>query len=252
MPPPLSRLTQHPACRLLIILLLCLGITSHSQAITLTIAAGAGYKRPINELAMAFERKTGITVEALYGNMGQILTQATQSDRITVIFGDQHFLENAKQVNFIQYLPAGQGRLVLAWAKGKSLSSPEGLIDPTFSRVALPDVRHAIYGKAASEFLNHSGLAAKLQKPLLTVATVPQVSAYLISGEMDAGFINLTEAIAINKRIGGYLEINSAYYEPISIVGAIVKGREHIPGVRELSHFLNTEEARAILSKHGL
>lgn len=249
---PLTRLIRHPILRLLITLSLCLGITSHSQAITLTIAAGAGYKRPINELANAFERKTGITVEALYGNMGQVLTQTIQSDRIAVIFGDQHFLENAKQVNFSQYLPAGRGRLVLAWAKGKSLSSPEGLTNPTFSRVALPDVRHAIYGKAASEFLNHSGLAAKLPKPLLTVATVPQVSAYLISGEMDAGFINLTEALAISDRIGGYIEIDSSQYEAISIVGAIVQGREQTPGVRELTHFMNTEEARAILSKHGL
>lgn len=234
------------------IILLCFGITSHSQAITLTIAAGAGYKRPINELTQAFERDSGIQVNTLYGNMGQVLAQATQADKIAVVFGDRSFLENAKQVSFKHFIPAGQGRLVVAWAKGKTLQKVEDLANPEFSRIALPDMRHAVYGKAASEFIAHSGLAAKLPTTLLTVATVPQVSAYLIRGETDAGFINLTEALGIQDKIGGYLEIEASSYSPIQIVGGVVQGRENAPGVRELESFLKTETAHSILNKHGL
>jgi len=250
----LSRLRHMLPSRLGLIaaIILCLGVTGQSQALNLTIAAGAGYKRPISELVKAFERSSGIKVEPIYGNMGQILSQAVQTDQITLIFGDQNFLENAKQVNFAQYLPAGKGRLVLAWPQKKHLTSPEDLLKPEFSRIALPDVRHAVYGKASGEFLARSGLAGRLTTPLLTVATVPQVSAYLISGEVDAGFINLTEALGIAERIGGYLEIDPQYYSRINIVGAVIEGRENRPGVHELASFLNTEEARSILAKHGL
>ena len=84
------------------------------------------------------------------------------------------------------------------------------------------------------------------------VATVPQVSAYLVSGEVDAGFINLTEALGVRERIGGYLEIDRALYSPIRIVGGIVKGFEHQESVEALATFLKSDEAREILGKHGL
>lgn len=243
---------KHLFSRTGLIIGLCLGITGHSQATTLTIAAGAGYKRPVSELSQEFQRTSGIKVETLYGNMGQVLSQATQTEKITIIFGDRSFLEAAKQVEFARFIPAGRGRLVIAWAKGKTLHSVEDLERPEFSRIALPDMRHAVYGKAASEFISSSGLAAKLPTTLLTVATVPQVSAYLISGETDAGFINLTEALGIQDKIGGYLEIDAKGYSPIQIVGGIIQGRENTPGVHELEAFLKTEAAQQILNKHGL
>lgn len=218
----------------------------------LMIAAGAGYKRPVGELAAAFERASGRKVEPLFGNMGQVLTQAAQSDKVAVVFGDLAFLEAATQVSFARFLPAGTGKLVLAWPTGRQLARADGIADPAFARIALPDVRHAVYGKAGSEFLQRSGLADKVKDRLVTVATVPQVSAYLVSGEVDAGFINLTDALGVRDRIGGYIEIDPALYGEIRIVGGVVAGREDLPGVRELAGFLQTPEARAILAKHGL
>lgn len=38
------------------------------------IAAGAGYKRPIDEIAQAFEASSGVKVERFYGHMGQVQT----------------------------------------------------------------------------------------------------------------------------------------------------------------------------------
>lgn len=218
----------------------------------LNIAAGAGYKRPVTELTKAFEQASGLKVETLYGNMGQILTQAAQTDRIAVVFGDQVFLEQATQLSFSQYLPVGQGRLVLAWPTGRHLTDPNELRQEAFARIALPDVQHAVYGKAADEFLTHSGLKTTLTPRLLKVATVPQVAAYLVSGEVDAGFINLTEALGIQDRIGGYLEIDPAQYHTIHIAAGVIKGREQHPGVAELAAFLQTETAQTILRKYGL
>lgn len=243
-----------PAWRLwLAVLLLCVGVVIQAVAAdSLMIAAGAGYKRPVGELAAAFERASGRKVEAFFGNMGQVLNQAAQSDRVAVVFGDLAFLEGATQVGFARFLPAGNGKLVLAWPSGRQVASAAAIADPAFARIALPDVRHAVYGKAGSEFLQRSGLADTLKERLVTVATVPQVSAYLVSGEVDAGFINLTDALGVRDRIGGYIEIDPALYGEIRIVGGVVAGREALPGVAELAAFLQTAEARAVLAKHGL
>lgn len=246
--PLLHRLRQ----TLAIALLFCAGLGPALAAESLMIAVGAGYKRPIGELAAAFERRSGIRLEPLFGNMGQVLAQAGQSDRVALVLGDQAFLEEAGQVAFSRYLPVGRGRLVLAWPNGKRLAEPADLAAPGFARIALPDPRHAVYGKAASQFLARSALAPRLQGRLLTVATVPQVSAYLTSGEVDAGFVNLTEALALSGRIGGYRELDPGLYDPIRIVAGVIRGRENRPGVAELAAFLETPEARAALARHGL
>ncbi len=235
------------------LLLLVSGLCSLAQAETvLSVAAGAGYKRPVSELGAAFEKKTGIRVEYQFGNLGQVLTQALQNEKLSMVFGDQYYLEKNTQVSFDHFLPAGRGRLVLAWPAGHSLEKPEDLAGPGFDRVAIPDITRAIYGRAGSEFLERSGLAAKIGGHLLTVATVPQVSAYLLRGEVDAGFINMTEALSIRQKLGGYLEIDQKLYDPIQIAFGVVKGRESLPGVSEMSAFMQSDEARAILARYGL
>lgn len=218
----------------------------------LMVAAGAGYKRPVAELAGAFERKSGRRVEQFYGNMGQVLAQARQGGRVAVVFGDLAFLEKSTEVAFAGFLPVGEGRLVLAWPKGRELREAAEVADKRFSRIAVADVQHAVYGKAALEYLDSSGLRTAVADRLVMVATVPQVSSYLVTGEVDAGFLNLTEALAIRERIGGYLEIDRKLHSPIRIVGGLVKEFEADAGTKALVAFLGSAEAKAILEKHGL
>lgn len=219
---------------------------------TLLIAAGAGYKRPVAELSEAFEKKTGNTVEQIYGHLAGVVAQARQSGQVALILGDQAYLESVDGIAFAGFLPLGDGRLVVGWPKGEAIRAVAQLVEPRFARIAVPDTKAAIYGIAAQEFLRRSQLEAGLKGRIQVVATVPQVSAYLISGDVDAGFFNLTEALAIKDRIGGYLEIDRALYSPIRIVAGIVKGFEDHAAVKSLGDFLESAQARAILDKNGL
>jgi molybdate transport system substrate-binding protein len=236
----------------LLVLIFALLLVRPALAETLLIAAGAGYKRPVSELSAAFEKKTGFRVEQIYGHMGGVISQAKQSGQVAVIFGDLSYLSKAEGIAFSKLLPLGDGRLVVAWPKGSDLKSPAALTEPRFARIAIPDTKSAIYGIAATEFIQRNNLAAALKDKLQVVATVPQVSAYLISGEVDAGFINLTEALGIKDKIGGYLELDQNYYNRIRIVGGVVDGYGEQPAVLQLQQFVETPEARSILEKHGL
>jgi len=218
---------------------------------TVLVAGGAGYKRPIDEIANGFEAASKIKVERIYGHMGQVLQQTRASGKVAVVFGEQDVLEKAEQVSFAKYLPLGEGRLVVAWAKGKTLKLPADVAGDGFARIALADTKQAIFGKAAIEFLQHSGLFPVVEKRLLTVSTVPQVSAYLISGEVDAGFINLTEALAIRDKIGGYLEIPASSYTPIHITAAWVAGQD-TAAVRAFVDYLQTPAVHEIIKRYGL
>lgn len=84
------------------------------------------------------------------------------------------------------------------------------------------------------------------------VFTVPQVSAYLVSGDVDAGFIDITDAIGIRDQIGGYLEIDPQLYSPIQIVAGVLAGHEHEAAVKAWAEFLSSGTARTIMIRYGL
>lgn len=233
---------------LLVLMLGWLGLIAPTAAAeALLLAAGAGYKKPFEELCAQFSDETGIEVRRQYGNIQQILTQVERGGRVDVLIGEEHFLDRSG-LRFTQRVPLGEGRLVLAYARGVHLERPEDVVG--LARVAMPDPNRAIFGRAAHEYIERAGL--RFEKAPMVVSTVPQVAAYLISGEIDAGFINLTEALALGERIGGWIELPRTYYTPARIDVALPAGEAPHPLRETFVRFLGADAARAILNKDGL
>ncbi|MDO5624459.1 MAG: molybdate ABC transporter substrate-binding protein [Pseudomonadota bacterium] len=235
--------------RTLAVLLLALAGVAHATD-TLMLAAGAGYRKPVLALAERFTADTGIRVEASFGNMAQVRAQVAQNPAVALVAGDQAFLAPMKL--FDTFSPLGEGRLSLVAARGVPLASLPDLTDARFKRIALPDAERAVYGKAATTCLARLGLAEALQTRLLHVATVPQVGAYVAAGEVDAGFVNRTEALALAGRAGDVVDAPASCHDPIAIVLATVQGRAETPATRAFIDFVATPEARALLAQHGL
>jgi molybdate transport system substrate-binding protein len=232
------------------VLVLC---QSLAWAETLTLAAGAGYKRPLTEIIQAYESAGGSKIDQIYGNMGQVMMQAKGSGSVAYIVGEEAFLKSGSGLTFSSFYPLGQGTLVIAFGKKFPLKKPEDLCAPEVTKVALPDEKLAIYGKAAREFLRSTNLQEKLDKKLLVVSTVPQVSSYLISGDVEAGFINLTDALYTKDRIGGYLTPDRGLYTPIKLVLGVIKGYEEKDDTKRFIDFLTTNPAvKQIIEKAGM
>jgi molybdate transport system substrate-binding protein len=229
----------------------------------LLLMAGAGYKRPVEALCADFTRDTGIAVERSYGNLQQLFAQARASGRVDVLIGDADFIDHAKDLNLPQRQTLGQGKLVLAWRR-KLLGrrSPDPITDPVrdlpeMQSITLPNPQQAIYGRAAEQWLKAKGLWAPLQDKLKIVQTVPQVSAYLTSGQIDAGFLNLTEVLAVKGQLGGYLELQPGAdsYAPIDIVAAFPEQTaqpETSASRARFAQFLQSAQAQEILRRAGL
>jgi molybdate transport system substrate-binding protein len=217
----------------------------------LTVAAGAGYKRLVDELCTAYTAKTGVTVSKVFGNMGQITAQAQESRAVDFIMGDKQFLD-ATKLGFTEELTIGRGKLVAAVAKGVKIDNLDALTDAAIKRIAIADSEKAIYGHAAGEFLNHKGIWQQIQPKLLMVGTVPQVTAYVLTGEVDVGFINLTEALAIKDRVERIIPIDEKLYSPILIVAKRLRQSTNTKAAASFVTFLQSEEAQAMLKKQGL
>lgn len=235
--------------KLTLLLFLLLTSTAALAADSLLIASGAGYKTVMEPLAQAYADRTGNVVERIYGNMGQIIGQAGTSGKVDLLVGEEGFLR-ASKLALAESTPLGRGRLVLAWPKGKP--EPKDLRDASIGRIAQPDPGRAIYGKAAHEYLENTGLLAALGDRLVIVGTVPQVFTYVVTGEVDAGFMNLTQALAGKDRLGGYTEVDSGKYRDIAISCIRLAGSPNPDAARSFAEFLKTDAARAIIGAHGL
>lgn len=236
---------------ILSLLLLLAAIPAVLHAEQITIATGAGYKRPLMEIAALYEKKTGNHIDAVFGNMQQIFSQTETSGKVSIIFGEKSFLERSS-LAFSNFHPVGKGTLVLAWRKGLKLKRTGDIRRNDITRLGIPDRQKAIYGHAAEEYLKNSGLADTVKQKLIVLSTVPQVSAYLVSGEIDAGFINITDAIGIQKKTGGMLQIPRNLYSPIDIQAAIIKESEKKTEVADFLRFLKQRESVAILKRYGI
>ena len=218
---------------------------------TLTIASGAGYKRLVDQACTAFTAKTGIQVQRVFGNMGQVVAQVRESGNFDFILGDKAHLESTGLAFSGEYV-FGKGKLVAAVAKGSKITNLDQLTEVTDNRVAIADPKKAISGHAATEYLKNKGIWEKMQPKLLVVGTVPQVSAYVLTSEVDVGFINLTEAMAIEKKVGLLLPMDENLYSPILIVAKRMQQSPHSQAADAFLAFLQTDEARILIKQNGL
>lgn len=216
---------------------------------SLLITSGAGYKTVVEALATAFTTESGVPVERIYGNMAQIMGQAQNSGKVDLVVGEESFV-HASSLPLDDATPMGVGRLVLAWPKGKP--EPSDLKAPAVGRIAIAEPKKAIYGKAAMEYLERSGQHAALKDKVLIVGTVPQVFTYLSTGEVDAGFLNLTQVLTVKEQLGGYRELDAALYAPIAITCFQLKTAPNSAAATDFARFLGSEKAKSILAAHGL
>jgi molybdate transport system substrate-binding protein len=231
------------------ILLSFIALAVVANAVNLKVASGAGYKKPLMEVIQEYE-KNGEKIDPFFGNMKQVTTQAKQTD-IALIVGDKNFLSKKSKLDFKGYLPLGKGKVVVAYPKGKTITSIEDLKKENIGRISMPQPKKAIYGIAGKQFLKNAKLYESVRNKLLEVATAPQAITYVITNEVDAGIINLTAALANKSKIGGYIEVPQQYYTPIEIVaGKLVscKTKE----CKKFVDFLSTKTSKDIFKKYGL
>lgn len=228
-----------------------LGFVMPVSADEMTLAAGAGFRRPLAEVAAVYEKTAGDKILQVYGHMGQVVAQARESGQIAVVCGDQSILREAKDMTFERFARLGRGKLVVAYRKGVTLASAEDIAGDSIKRIGTPDQVNAIYGKAGQQFLERAKLTEKVAPKLMKVSTIPQVTSYIISGEVDAGFINATDALGAGRNIGGFVEVKPDLYDPVDVSCGLVAGKS-AKASEGFMTFLATPQAREILTRYGL
>lgn len=213
----------------------------------LLVGAGGGYKKPVSEVIENL-KKDSVQIEGAFANLGQITIQAKEGKMATIV-GDEAFLKKT-DLDIKGYERIGKGALVLVTPKGKQIKDVSEL--KNLSKIAMPDSKKAIYGVRTTEFLKNSGLEADLAPKMLPVAGVPQVVAYVTNGEVDAGFINSTEAVAREGEFGSMIYIDEALYSPVFISAAKLAACEGSEACAKFIDEIKTPRSKEIFAKFGL
>ncbi|MDO5531939.1 molybdate ABC transporter substrate-binding protein [Sutterella sp.] len=233
---------------------LCAMMFATAAEAAVTVTTGGGYVKMVEAIAAAYEKDTGVKVEKVFGgNIGQMLAQVESGSPVTVVISDATSLKKfTKKLNSEAGVRLGDTPLVFVWRKGIELTGPADLVKPEVKRVAMPDPKAAIYGRAAKEYLDNTGLGAKLGDRLNVVSMVPQVMSYVGRGEMDAGFVNLLAARQGKDKVGGFVAVKDGY-EPIRMTAQPVKGEAgEAADVKAFLGWLASPKADKILERFGV
>ncbi len=215
-----------------------------------TVTTGAGYVPMVEKLVEVCKNETAAPIEKSFGgNIGQMLEQVKSvvvTDRTTL-------LKRKTPVKFSTMQTLGVSPLMLVWRKGVTITNPEDLAKDGVKRIAHPDPKAAVYGRAGTEWVASRPEAVKnaLTPKLLGVAGVPQVMSYVLQGEVDAGFVNWQAAQKNRAKLGGVMAINEGY-EPIEMVAAVVEGAEKDADVRKFLGCLASPKGKKVLEKAGV
>lgn len=183
-----------------------------------------------------------------------MLAQVSAGGGANIVITDKTTLMKLKTpVKFSVMQSLGKTPLMLISKKGAAVDGPQSLASDGIARIAHPDAKAAVYGRAGLEWVNSQSdvFKNKVKPKLMQVAGVPQVASYVVRGEVDAGFVNYQAAMKNKDKLGGVLAVEHGY-EPIEMVAAVVDGQLQDAGVQAFLKCLQGSKAKKVLEKAGI
>ena len=144
-------------------------------------------------------------------------------------------------------------RLVLVVPEGNpaSIATPDDLATTSVTRIALAG-KNVPAGSYADQVLAAFDLRDRLQEDgkIVRGSNVRVALAYVARGEVEAGIVYATDARA-SHGIDVVWEFDRRYHAPLIYSAAFLNAGNGKPEAKAFFDFLRTDEAKAIIARHG-
>lgn len=228
---------------------------SENGTIELNISAAASLKEAMADLETAYASKNPeVSFVINYGSSGSLQQQIEQGAPC-----DLFISAGEKQMTALEeegLLLEGTNKdlvvnsLVLVTSNDSEITSIDNLTSSAVSKIALGEPSSVPAGKYAEETLTSLAIKDNLSDKLVFAKDVKEVLAWTASGNADAGFVYLSDALSSNSvKIVG--TISEEYHSPITYPVAVIKDSNDSDAAKEFEDFLFTEEAQEIFAKYG-
>ena len=243
-------------CCLSLLLTGCSSSTKkEDKTIELNISAAASLKEAMADLEAAYTSKNPeVSFVINYGSSGSLQQQREQGAPC-----DLFISAGEKQMTALEeegLLLDGTNKdlvknsLVLVTSNDSEISSIDSLNSDAVSKIALGEPSSVPAGKYADETLTSLAIKDSLNNKLVFAKDVKEVLAWTASGNADAGFVYLSDALS-SDGVKIVETISEEYHSPITYPVAIIKDSDDIDAAKAFEDFLFTDEAQEIFEKYG-
>lgn len=225
----------------------------------LRIAAASDLQAVFPALTARFERDTRHTVDVSFGSSGNFFAQLQNGAPFDLFFSaDADYpkrLESSGLTVPGTLVEYASGRIVLWTRNDTRLDLARGLAilaEPGVRRIAIANPEHAPYGRAAVAALRHEGLYDRVRTKFVLGENISQAAQFAQSGNVEAGLIALSLALAPAMRATGhYVDIPAVYYPPITQTVVVLRSSRQTGVARQFLAFLQRPESRRALQEAG-
>jgi molybdate transport system substrate-binding protein len=226
----------------------------------ITVAAAADLSAALQEIAVAYEKQSGVKIKLSFGASGALAQQIHNGAPFDVFFSaDMDYalqLISQHEADAASLYRYAVGKLVL-WVPADSPldvvhRGMNVLADPSVKKIAIANPQHAPYGRAAVAAMKHVGLYEQVSDRLVIGENVSQAAQYVESGNAQAGFVAMAHAIApALQGKGKYWEIPVEAYPALDQGVVIISHSRRKKAAAAFVAYIKSGDAAAVLKRYG-
>lgn len=222
----------------------------------LIVSAAASLKDSLEEIKPIYIKKqANLNLTYNFGSSGSLQQQIVQGAPVDVFMSaakkqmdalqDKRLLSDGTRKNLLK------NQMVLIVPKNNTtIKSFQDLATDKSKKIAMGEPKSVPAGQYAQEVLTSLGLLNKVTDKVVYAKDVRQVLSYVATGNVDAGFVYLTDAKTSNKiKIVATALPNT--HSPIIYPVAVIKDSKNLNEAKNYVEFLSSERAKTIFKKYG-
>ena len=236
--------------------LFALFFACQAMAVDLVVSAAVSLTNAFSDIGKDFEKlKPGAKVLFNFAGSGQLLQQLSRGAPVDVFASaDQETMDKAAKQNLIvrdtrENFVRNKLVLVVPTNSVLGIHALGDLGSGAVKRIAVANPDSVPAGRYAKEALEAAKLWDVLKEKYITTTNVRQSLDYTARGEVEAGFVYLTDALIMPNRVKVVFDVplSTEILYPVAMVKG--NGRENL--AREFIAYLKSEPAQKILQKYG-
>jgi molybdate transport system substrate-binding protein len=231
--------------------------TSTPGAKTLTVSAASSLKAAFTEIGAAFDAANGSTTTFNFDASGTLQKQIEGGAPVDVFASaamkQVTALKDADLVDAatIKKFAGNEIVLVVPADSTLGLTGFQDLTKDTVKKIGYGDPKAAPHGVAAEEILTKLGILDQVKSKVVYAQNVSQALQYITSGEVDAGIIFATEALAGGDKVKVIAKADQSLYTKVAFPIAVISASKAKELGQAFVDYVTSADGQAILAKYG-
>ena len=237
---------------------LCLTFASQlATADEISVAVATNFAEPMQEIATAFEKKTGHKAQISPASTGKLYSQIKNGAPFEIFLSADDttpaILEKEGLAVIDSHFTYATGKLVLWSAKPRFVDDQGAVLkEGKFSHLAIANPATAPYGVAAVDTLKKLDLLAVIQPKFVQGDNITQTFQFVSTGNAELGFVALSQVFKDGKiSSGSAWLVTPSLYEPLHQDAVLLNKGRSKPAAKALLDYLKSDEAKHIIRRYG-